>query len=756
MLYPRKLKLLTAFAAVLAVLAFILPPVTYLALKYQHEKAVVSVETHVNALAVSELINTNPELWVFEQLRLIELLSFRTGSVGASESRTVYDIEGTIVAQSKGVVDAPRISSSRLLFDAGRPVGRIDIERSFRVALINSGGIAAISLVVALLLFLATYGLPLRTLRKTFNDLRQEKEKALVTLQSIGDAVITTDQNMRIEYLNPVAEELTGWTTAEARSMHMDEVFRIFNEKSREPSVNPIRECLDTNAVVAMENHTILVRKGDGEEFHIEDSAAPIRLSDGVIVGAVMVFHDVTDRRKAQKRLHHIAFHDELTGLPNRSYFQESLRRAMQEAHVLNRQVGVLFMDLDRFKTVNDSLGHAVGDELLILVAKRLQACVRDHDMVSRMGGDEFTAVLTDLPSAESAAIVAEKIIKALSAPFQLHGNTLRISASIGITLFPRDGASIGILLKNADTAMYHAKSCGRNNFQYYTAAMSARAVDALYLENALRTALENAEYYLEYQPKFDVKTRRVVGVEALLRWNSPHLGCVMPSDFISALEESGDICQVGNWVLKTAIAQAKVWMDAGRALVVSVNVSARQFKQPDWVGEVMALLDAAGLPPSLLQIEVTESLLMDGADRNETMIRTLTHLGVKVALDDFGTGFSSLSYLCRFPITELKIDRSFVVDIRRNTTAYKVVKTIIELGQALDIRVIAEGVETPEQYDLLTEMGCDEIQGYLVSRPLGVVALEAFLDNFGGARRAGPNRPPLTPAFPGNLPAHT
>ncbi len=732
MLYSRKLKLLTAFAAVLAVLVFVLPPITYLALKYQHEKAVVSVETHVNALAVSELINTNPELWIFEQLRLVELLSFRTGSVGASESRTVSDMEGHIVAQSSGTVDTPLISSSRLLFDAGRPVGRIDIERSFRGPLINSVGIAAVSFIVAILLFLATYGLPLRALRNAFSDLQQEKEKALITLQSIGDAVITTDEKMRVEYLNPVAEKLTGWTTSEARSMHMDEVFKIFSEKSGEPSVNPIRKCLDTSAIVVMENHTILVRRGDGEEFHIEDSAAPIRRSDGVIMGAVMVFHDVTDRKKAQNRLHHIAFHDELTGLPNRSHFQENLRRAMQEAHVLDRRVAVLFLDLDRFKTINDSLGHAIGDELLVLVAKRLQACVRDHDMVSRMGGDEFTAVLTDLPSAESAAIVAGKIIDALSTPFHIQGNSLRISTSIGITVFPRDGESIGILLKNADTAMYHAKSCGRNNFQYFSSSMSERALETLHLENALRTALDNHEYYLEYQPKLDLRTRRIVGVEALLRWDSPQLGCVMPSDFISALEESGEICQVGNWVLETAIGQAKAWMDAGRPLVVSVNVSVRQFKQADWVDQVMALLQAAGLPPSLLQIEVTESLLMDDADRNETMIRALNQLGVKVALDDFGTGFSSLSYLRRFPISELKIDRSFVVDIRRHTTAYKVIKTIIDLGQALDIRVVAEGVETPEQYGLLTEMGCDEIQGYLLSRPLSVRAFEAFLDSFG------------------------
>lgn len=731
MLSERKLTLLTAFAAIVALLVFVLPPFAYLALKYQHEEAVVSVETRVNARVVSELINTNPELWIFEQLRLIELLSFRTGSVGVSESRTVFDMNDNVVAQSESDVATPVIRSTQLLFDAGRPVGRLEIARSFRQALVASAWIAAISLVVAILLFLATYGLPLRTLRKAFSDLQQEKEKALITLQSIGDAVITTDEKMRIEYLNPIAEKLTGWTALEAQSMTMDDVFKIFNEKSREPAVNPITECLNTNAVVAMKNHTILVRRGDGEEFHIEDSAAPIRRSDGVIIGAVMVFHDITERKKAQDRLHHIAFHDELTGLPNRAYFQKNLRRAMQEAHDLDRRVAVLFLDLDRFKTINDSLGHSIGDELLILVAKRLQACVRDHDTVSRMGGDEFTAVLTDLPSAASAAIVAEKIIKSLSTPFQVQGNTLRISTSIGITVFPRDGEGIGVLLKNADAAMYHAKSCGRNNFQYYSSSMSVRALETLHLENALHTALDNGEYYVEYQPKVDLKTGHIGGVEALLRWSSPELGCVMPSDFISTLEESGEICQVGRWVLKVAIEQARVWMDAGRPMVVSVNVSVRQFKQSEWVNELMSLLDVAGLPPRLLQIEVTESLLMDDADRNETMIRTLTHLGVKVALDDFGTGFSSLSYLRRFPINELKIDRSFVVDICRSTTAYRVIKTIIDLGQALDIRVIAEGVETQEQYALLTEMGCDEIQGYLLSKPLSVPELDAFLDNF-------------------------
>lgn len=550
-------------------------------------------------------------------------------------------------------------------------------------------------------------------------NIRQEKVKAQVTLQSIGDAVITTDAEMFIDYLNPIAEKLTGWTTKEAKGLHMDTVFKIFNEQSGLAAVSPIKECLEKNDIVGMENHTILIRRNDNKEFHIEDSAAPIRRSDGSILGAVMVFHDVTDRKISQNRLHHIAHHDTLTGLPNRALFSKTLLTAIKNAHSLGNLVAVLFLDLDRFKTINDSLGHGVGDELLIAVAKRLRQCIRQSDIVCRMGGDEFTAVISNIESSGSAAGIANHIVESISQPFYIQGHILRISTSIGITIYPDDGKDLKSLLKNADAAMYFAKENGKGNYKYYNASMGEKADNNWQTETALHVALENCEFFLEYQPKLDLAKNTIVGSEALLRWQSPEFGRVMPSEFIPKLEESGAIVQVGNWVFKTAISQGKRWLDLGYPIVVSVNVSVRQFKQENLVAQIDELLKTTGFPSHLLQIEITESLLMDDAERSEIIIRDLREIGVKISLDDFGTGFSSLSYLRRFSIDELKIDRSFVVDMELDETAQKIIKTVVDLGQALGMRVTAEGVETENQKVHLRNIGCDEIQGYIFSRPL-------------------------------------
>lgn len=586
--------------------------------------------------------------------------------------------------------------------------------------------LVTITLVVTIFEQIST--LALSRLDTAIENIRQEKEKAQVTLQSIGDAVITTDAGMIIDYLNPIAEKLTGWTTADAQGLHMDNVFKIFNEKSGLPAVNPIRECLEKNGIVEMENHTVLVRRSDRKEFHIEDSAAPIRRQDGSILGAVMVFHDVTDRRMAQSRLQHIAYHDALTGLPNRALFSKTLSTAISHARLSGTHVAVLFLDLDRFKAINDSLGHVIGDELLVAVAKRLKQCIRENDVVCRMGGDEFTAVIKNIESSLSAVGIAEKIIKSISKPFNIQNNVLRVSTSIGITVYPDDGENIEVLLKNADTAMYASKDSGRGNFRCYDPAMREKADSRWQMENALHAALENNEFFLEYQPKLDLDRNVIVGSEALIRWQNAEFGRVMPSDFIPRLEESGGIIPVGHWVMKTAIRQAKRWFDIGYPIVVSVNVSARQFKQEGLTGQIRELLSDAGLPAALLQVEITESLLMDDAERSGVVIRDLRGMGVKVSLDDFGTGFSSLSYLRRFSIDELKIDRSFIVGMESDETAQTIVKTVIALGQALGMRVTAEGVETEIQRTHLQQIGCDEIQGYLFSRPLREETFTSFI----------------------------
>lgn len=725
-------RLINTFAFVAATMAAIVLPGLYFVEDYIGEKGELKALANKHASVMTRAVIDDPTLWPSQQQTILSIMATaRHGDDDLEETGYImFDAGRRVIATSiKSPLAWPTISHEAPIYNDEQPIGFYHLERSLQALMVESLFVFLAGVLLALIIVFPLRAVPLRAMRSAFDELLQEKEKALITLQSIGDAVITTDENMLIEYLNPIAEDLTGWTNAEAKGLHMNEIFKIFNEITREPTVNPISECLATNAIVEMENHTILIRKTDQQEFHIEDSAAPIRRPDGSIMGAVMVFHDVTERKVAQNHLRHIAFHDDLTALPNRALFQRKLELAMLDAQLNFRHVGVLFMDLDRFKLINDSLGHGIGDELLITVAKRLERCVRDGDTVSRMGGDEFTAVLKDLQSPENAEIVAQKIIKAFAEPFIVQGHELHVTTSIGITIYPRDGEDIEVLLKNADTAMYHAKSQGRNTYEYYASPMNSKATEILKIENALHSALLNKEYFLEFQPKLDLRTNQIIGAEALVRWQSPKLGRVMPLEFISRLEDSGEIVNVGAWVLEASISQAKKWMDAGYPLCISVNVSVRQFAQADLIDKLQVMLKAAELPPHLLQVEITESILINNANRSECIIEKLRSIGVGVALDDFGTGYSSLSYLRRFPISELKIDMSFILDVAKNETADKVVKTIIDLGQALKMSVIAEGVETEEQRIRLQTLGCDSIQGYLLSKPLNAEALERLME---------------------------
>jgi len=566
-------------------------------------------------------------------------------------------------------------------------------------------------------------------LLQSLSTIEVEKERALVTLQSIGDAVLTTDSQMQIEYLNPIAEQMTGWSTIQAKGLHMDKIFNIVNESTRAPATNPIRQCLEEDRIVEMENHTVLIRKTDQAEFHIEDSAAPIRLSNGTTVGAVMVFHDVTERQALQKNLKHIAYHDALTGLPNRTFFQSQLNQTLTNASRVNAKVAVLFLDLDHFKIINDSMGHQVGDQLLIQAAQRIHGCVRNKDVVARMGGDEFTAILEGIREPTDASIVAQNIIDAVSRPFEINGQEFSITASVGISVFPNNGEDTDALLKNADAAMYQAKYSGRNKFKFYEKESNENALEKLQFESHLKKALRMGEFFLEYQPKLNLQSGKIVGLEALVRWGNAELGRVEPNRFISILEETGLIVEVGEWVLRSACAQAKIWLDAGHCLTMAVNFSARQFSDDNLLTMIARVLSEVGLPAYLLELEITESLIMSDIQNDVRRLSALREMGIKVALDDFGTGYSSLSYLRRFPVDVLKIDKSFVDEIHNNASSAEIVKTIIDLGHILKMDVIAEGVETKEQAVLLKSIGCDSIQGYWFSRPVAAAELTALLE---------------------------
>ncbi len=443
----------------------------------------------------------------------------------------------------------------------------------------------------------------------------------------------------------------------------------------------------------------------------------------------VAIFSDISEKKEAEQRIHHLAYYDPLTELPNRTMFHGRLLQAMAEARRSQRLVALLYIDLDRFKNINDTLGHFIGDELLKEAARRLQDSVRECDTVARLGGDEFVIMLTDLTHATGIAHLAQQVLATLTAPFQLLGHEVFVTTSAGISVYPQDAESLEDMIKYADTAMYHAKEAGRNNYQFYRSEMNASAFERLVMENSLRRALEREEFELYFQPQNALNDGRIIGVEVLLRWHHPDIGMVLPSQFVPVLEETGMIVQVGEWVLHAACQQIATWHRAGHSrLRVAVNLSPRQFSQSDLLQTVRSALDESGADPAWLELEITESSLMGNAEAGAAMLRQLKELGISLSVDDFGTGYSSLSYLKRFPIDTLKIDQSFVRDVTTDADDAAIAGTIIAMGHSLNLHVLAEGVETAAQLQFLRAHGCDQVQGYLFSRPLPAAEVEQLL----------------------------
>jgi diguanylate cyclase (GGDEF)-like protein/PAS domain S-box-containing protein len=566
--------------------------------------------------------------------------------------------------------------------------------------------------------------------RKTAEELLfTEKERAQVTLDSIGDAVMSTDLQGRVTYLNVVAEKITGWTREEAAGKDIEEVFVIVDASTREPCVNPLRTAIKKNRTVQLTPNCILIRR-DGNEFAIEDSAAPIHDQHGLATGAVIVFHDVSVARAMGAEMSHMAQHDILTNLPNRTLLQDRLTQAIATASRNDSRIAVLFLDLDGFKHINDSLSHATGDRLLQFVAKRLLAAVRTSDTVCRLGGDEFVILLSEVAHAGDAGVKAGKILSALSAPFEMEQTTLRITGSIGVTTYPEDGQSAELLIRNADLAMYQAKEKGRSNYQFYEKGMNVRAVERQSIEGDLRFALERDEFVMHYQPKIDLKSGEITGVEALVRWQHPERGLVGPLQFISVAEDCGLMLPIGKWVLRESCRQAKAWQDAGLpAIEMAVNVSSVEFRNDEFLEGISTILKETGLEPRYLELELTETVLMQHAEFSVPVLQKLKAMGVRLAIDDFGTGYSSLSYLRQFPIDTLKVDQSFIHEINADTDEATIIGAVINMGCRLKHRVIAEGVETAEQLAFLRAHGCDEGQGYYFSRPMPATETAKLLE---------------------------
>jgi diguanylate cyclase (GGDEF)-like protein len=541
---------------------------------------------------------------------------------------------------------------------------------------------------------------------------------------------------------------LTGWSLQDAAGRPMVDVFQVLDVTSRETTPNPMEMAVDQNQVVHLPSNCVLIRR-DGHEVPIEDCVAPIHDLEGKAAGAVIVFRDVSAARAMTAHIAHTAQHDFLTGLPNRMLLNDRVGQAIAAAQRHEKQVAVLFLDLDGFKHINDSLGHPTGDRLLQSIGWRLVECVRGADTVGRQGGDEFVVLLSELEQPEDAAHTARRMLQVVAEAHSIDQHDLHVTTSIGVSVYPDDGLDAETLIKNADTAMYQAKENGRQSYRFFKPAMNVRAVERQSIEESLRRALERNEFALHYQPKIDLRTGAITGAEALLRWTHPTHGLVSPARFIPVAEDCGLILPIGAWVLREACGQARAWVDAGLPITtMAVNVSAMEFQNENFLRNLTAILAETGLDPGSLELELTESVLMRRAESTASILQSVRERGVQVAVDDFGTGYSSLSYLRKFPVDALKIDQSFIRQISdgEDTT---IVTAVIAMARSLKLRVVAEGVETVGELTFLRAHQCDEAQGYYFSRPVPpqqfATLLKTGIAGTGGILRADANSAPET-----------
>jgi diguanylate cyclase (GGDEF)-like protein/PAS domain S-box-containing protein len=548
------------------------------------------------------------------------------------------------------------------------------------------------------------------------------QEHADITLDSIGEGVLSIDTALHVTYLNVAAERMTGLTREIAAGRPFAEVFQLVDGTTRAKLPNPLEVAVERGGEVPFTLRGVLIRR-DGHEIAIDASAAPIRDRQGRLTGAVVVFRDASAAHALSLKLSHSAHHDALTGLPNRILLNDRLDRALASAHRhrrYRRSLAVMFVDVDHFKHINDSLGHQIGDQLLRSVSQRLITSVRSSDTVSRLGGDEFVVLLTEMKHADNIGGIATKILAILAEPHHASGHELHVTASIGVSVYPDDGADAETLLRHADLAMYQAKENGRSSFQFFRRDMSARAIERQAIEGELHGALDREEFVLHYQPEIDLESGSTIGAEALIRWQHPTRGLLPPAQFVPIAEDSGFIVPISQWTLHEACRQARAWQKAGLPPVpVAVNVSPVWFRSPGFLESVRGTLDLSGLESRYLELEFTEGVLMASGVSALSSLRGLKTMGVQLTLDDFGTGYSSLSHLNEFPLDVLKVDRSLVRGITEAPRGAPIVLAAIRMANSMSMRVIAEGIENAEQLALLRDQRCGEGQGFYFSLPL-------------------------------------
>jgi diguanylate cyclase (GGDEF)-like protein/PAS domain S-box-containing protein len=552
-------------------------------------------------------------------------------------------------------------------------------------------------------------------------------------LEAAANSITVTDAKGNIVWTNPAFSALYGYSAEEVMGKNCSLL------RSDVQDARFYKEMWDVISSGRTWRGEIVNRRKDGALIPEEMTITPVESQPGTITHFIAIKQDISERKLAQQRVNYLAYYDALTGLPNRMLLREHLNTAVAAARRRGRGVALLFLDLDRFKIINDSLGHSFGDLLLRQVASRLKNEIRQEDTVARVGGDEFLILLNNVENFAEVEVIATRIVKSVMGEFVIQGRTVSVTCSLGISVFPEHGEDAEALIKNADMAMYSAKEQGSNTFCFFTDEMNMALMERLNLENGLRSAIDKGELFLVYQPQINIANGSVIGMEALIRWQSREWGLVMPDRFIRVAENSGLIVPIGEWVLRTACRQMKQWQDNGLLLApIAVNVSAVQFRQEGFRELIKQVLDETGLDPQYLELELTESLLLSNEDVMFEVLNGLKSMGLKLAIDDFGTGYSSLSYLRQFPVTKLKIDRSFIREVELNLDDAAITAAIISMAKVLDLKVIAEGIENEAQLLFLMKHECDEGQGYFFSRPLNVQAVESFLRKVQMPMKAG------------------
>jgi len=575
-------------------------------------------------------------------------------------------------------------------------------------------------------------GNPIKSIGTVHDITRRKKAEnelilASTVFEKMNDGVLITDASQRIITINGAYSEISGYTIEEIRGKTPNTFSSGWHDKV---FYQTLWDELNQNGYW---NGEIIDRRKNGERYTADLNIIAIYNKDGKLTNYISIVNDISEKKKKESLIHNLAFFDALTNLPNRVLFQERVINKIPALQRNSKKMALFFIDMDNFKNINDTFGHFTGDKFLIEVAKSMKEILREEDTLSRLGGDEFTVILEDAESVIDIAFVAEKIIDRFKLPVIIDGREFYTGASVGISIYPDDGTTYEELIKAADTAMYHVKESGKNSYQFYTQSMNEKITERSLIENDLRSAINKNELFLEYQPKVNLETKRVYGMEALIRWNHPDVGLIRPDKFIGISEETGQISKIGLWVAKQSISDAKALYDEGNRLILSINISSKQLNDDSFIDDICAIADDVGLDKSYIELEITESHVMKDVNKALSILNALSEKGFKLSIDDFGTGYSSLSYLKKLPAKTIKIDRSFVLDIDKDEDDRSIVAAIIAMARSLGKDVVAEGSETKEHIEALKFLHCYKIQGYYFSRPLRIEKFREYIKDFKG-----------------------